>query len=306
MDIGEGASPIADPRRLTFDLPALGPGAHLAGLEFGDPARPFDLVFLHANGFNAMTYRDVLAPLAGRLHILALDQQGHGRSPQRTPIEGRQSWADMRLDLEVLLDQLDGPPVVLAGHSLGGAVSLFVAAERPDRVQALALFDPVIPSAAMLAQLLEVESPTTRGNVLAEGALRRRAVFPSRATAIDSYRGRGPFKTWPDAALRGYVEDGFVDRPDGQVELACAPAWESSNFSAHKHDSWAFVAALKVPTTILRAAMGSTCSLTSEDQLPAAVPRRHVETIADSTHFLPIERPELTRATLLAACKPPL
>ena len=34
-------------------------------LDFGDPKRPVDLVFIHANGFNALTYRTLLAPLSG-------------------------------------------------------------------------------------------------------------------------------------------------------------------------------------------------------------------------------------------------
>ena len=29
----------------------------MAMLEFGDPASPVDLLFLHANGFNALTYQ---------------------------------------------------------------------------------------------------------------------------------------------------------------------------------------------------------------------------------------------------------
>ncbi len=250
-----------------------------------------------------MTYRSVLAPLASRLRILAVDQQGHGRSPRRVAIEGRRSWIDLRDDLVALLDQLPPHPVVLAGHSMGGAISMFAAADRPDRVKALALFDPVIPSVEVVAQMLAAQGRPMPGNVLAEGADRRRAVFPSRQAVLDSYRGRGAFKTWPDEALIDYVTDGFVDRPDGQVELACSPAWEASNFRAHGHDPWAAIARLRTPTTVLRAAIGSTCSLVSEDQLSADIAPRHVETIADSTHFLPIERPELTRATLLAACR---
>ncbi len=303
MDILEDASLSAEPRRRSFDLAGLGPGARLAALEFGDPGRPFDLIFLHANGFNALTYRRLLAPLAPRLHILAVDQQGHGRSPQRIAVEGRKSWIDMSADILALLELLDGPPVVLAGHSMGGAMALFAAAERPRRVRALALFDPVIPTRQQVAELVALDGRLVRGNLLAEGAERRRAIFPNREAVLDSYRGRGPFKTWSDGALVDYVTDGFVDRDDGQVELACAPAWEASNFRAHGHDPWSAIAQLRCPTTILRAAIGSTCGLAGEDELPAALAHRHVETIPDSTHFLPIERPELTEATLLAVCK---
>jgi len=303
MDISEGASLTAEPRRRSFDLPGLGPGARLAAVEFGDPNGPLDLIFLHANGFNALTYRQVLAPLASRLHMLAVDQQGHGRSPRRIAIDGRKSWSDMAADVLALLDLLDGPPLVLAGHSMGGAMSVFAAAARPERVRALALFDPVLPTREQVAGFLALQGRPAPGNVLAEGAERRRALFPSRQAVLESYRGRGAFKAWPEAALVDYITDGFVDRDDGQVELACSPAWEASNFRAHGHDPWDAIGRLQCSTTVLRAAIGSTCGLVSEDQLPASVPHRHVETIPDSTHFLPIERPELTEATLLAVCK---
>ena len=306
MDTGQGDRLVNEPRRRDFALPTLGGDARLAGLDFGDPDRPLDLIFLHANGFNAMTYRTLLAPLAGRLRMLAIDLPGHGHSPQRVPVEGRTSWTDMVDDIWALLQVLAPPaPVVLAGHSIGGATALFTAADHPEAVKGLALFDPVIMSPPVVEEMRRTQGRPHRGNPLAEGADRRRAVFPDRAAVLESYRGRGAFKTWPEAALADYVTDGFKDRPDGQVELACAPAWEASNFRAHDHDPWAVIARLAVPTTILRASIASTCSLEREDQLPAAVPRRHVETIPDTTHFLPIERPDLARATLLAACKAP-
>ena len=65
-----------EPRARRIDLPSRG-GA-VAALEFGAAERPVDLVFVHANGFNARTYRSILAPLADGWRILAVDQRGHG------------------------------------------------------------------------------------------------------------------------------------------------------------------------------------------------------------------------------------
>jgi hypothetical protein len=48
-------------------------GGHLAGLNFGRAQGPIDLVFLHATGFNALTYRQLLQPLADRFRVVALD-----------------------------------------------------------------------------------------------------------------------------------------------------------------------------------------------------------------------------------------
>src|SRR5258706_12153138 len=90
----------AEPRERMIPLPTRG-GA-MAGLEFGPRDRPVDIVFSHANGFNARTYRTVLQPLAADLRILALDLRGHGASTLPTVIEGPQGWLQFRDDLLAL------------------------------------------------------------------------------------------------------------------------------------------------------------------------------------------------------------
>jgi pimeloyl-ACP methyl ester carboxylesterase len=121
-------------------------GGEMAGVAWGDPSRPPDVLWFHANGFNAVTYRQVLQPLADRLHVVAVDLRGHGRSTLPAPPVWRRNWSDLRDDATALLDRLDGPPLVLAGHSMGGTTALLASARRPGRVRALALFDPVIMS----------------------------------------------------------------------------------------------------------------------------------------------------------------
>jgi pimeloyl-ACP methyl ester carboxylesterase len=298
-EFASSAAPAAEPRRRTFRIATPhGPG-ELAAIELGDPARPIDVVFLHANGFNALTYRSALSPLADRLRILCVDQQGHGRSARRTPIETRTSWGDLIDDLVALIDRLGGGPFVLSGHSMGGAASLQAAARRPGRVKALALFDPVIMARETVAAILAGQGPAMGETPLAAGARRRRAVFPSREAAVENYRGRGAFKTWPEAALVDYVHDGFHDRPDGTVELACAPEWEASNFSSHALDPWPAMARITMPITVLRAEVESTCNLTDPAVFPPDNRHVRIETVPGTTHFLPIERPELVRRTLL-------
>ena len=286
---------IADePRRIA----APGRGGDTQGLEFGPRDRPLDVIFSHANGFNARTYRSILAPLAADLRILVLDQRGHGRSGLAPfPLEGRKSWDDLGEDLLAILNGLDARGVVLAGHSMGGAISLLAAAAAPGRVKALALFDPVIMPPEVVAQSRAGGLPDSP---LVQGALRRRAVFPSRAAVIEAYTGRGAFRTWTAEMLADYVADGFVPTADGQVELNCAPAWEASNFTAHGHDPWAALAALKVPIRILRAQEGSTCRTDGQEAELTAGGRVTVETIPGTSHFLPMERPDLVRETLRA------
>src|ERR1700761_597697 len=122
------AAVFGEPRRRMIRLP----DGEMAALDFGDEARPVDVVFLHATGFNALTYRSILAPLAPSLRILAVDQRGHGLSRLPADPERLFSWKIFRDDLTALLATLDGPPPVLAGHSMGGTVSLLAAGRRPE------------------------------------------------------------------------------------------------------------------------------------------------------------------------------
>jgi pimeloyl-ACP methyl ester carboxylesterase len=266
----------------------------MAMLEFGDPRRPVDLVFLHANGFNALTYRAILQPLAATAHILAVDMRGHGRSTLETDTRGRHSWMDFRDDLLTLLDMFDMADVVLAGHSMGGAVSIFASADAPRRVRRLVLLDPVmIPRSRVAAA--DTPSP------LVAGALKRRAVFPSREAALDTYRVRSAFRTWCDEMLCDYVTDGFVDLPSGEVTLACRPEWESSSFAAQDQDVWGAVARSVCPITILRAEIDSTCRVETGTEALTADGRISIDTIAGAGHFLPMERPALCRDALRVA-----
>jgi pimeloyl-ACP methyl ester carboxylesterase len=285
-------------RRRTIPLPA----GEMAALAFG-PERAPDVIFVHANGFNARTYRSILAPLGDQLSVLAVDLRGHGRTTLPAEPTWRRSWNDMRDDLMALLDQLDAPPVLMAGHSMGGTCSLLAAAKRPERVRGLVLFDPVImPRMTALAAI----APWSSGRVwrktpIAQGALRRRAEFDSREAAVKAYTGRGAFKTWPPEVLADYVADGFKDRPDGKVELACAPAWEASNFAAQAQDPWRAIGQVRVSVRVLRAEHGSTCRIGSGWAFAKRGPHVTVQTVEGTTHFLPMERPELVRKALLAA-----
>jgi pimeloyl-ACP methyl ester carboxylesterase len=285
-----------EPRERRFALP--GRGGEMAALEYGPADRAIDIVFCHANGFNARTYRTILGPLGQDLRILCIDMRGHGDSDLPAETEGRTGWNDFRDDLVALLNHLDQAPVVLSGHSMGGATCLMAEAVAPGRVRRLVLFDPVIMPRAMVR---DPASPELRQSPMVQGALRRRALFADRAEAIAAYRGRGAFKSWSDAQLADYVAAGFRETAEGQVALACAPAWEASNFASHGHDTWGAFHTGKAPVRILRAEEGSTCRIDGfEDEL-AAIGRITVETVPGSSHFLPMERPELVRDVLREA-----
>ncbi len=289
-----------DDRRRLIPIESTAGSGEMAALEFGPDNRAIDILLLHANGFNARTYRQALAPLGAALRVLAVDLRGHGLSRLPTPTT-HHAWKVYADDLLALLRALGAPPRVLAGHSMGATACLLAAPHLTDAGNiALVLFDPVVAGEAVYADstgALAWDQPLT------QAALRRKATFASRTEAATAYRGRGAFKTWPDAVLQDYLADGLRETPDGSVTLACAPAWEAANFAAYAiSNPYAGFAAAAGRLRVLRAETGSTCSVT-EQSATTRWPGIRMETVAGTTHFLPMERPDVVQAALRDAVR---
>jgi len=268
-------------------------GGTVAAVEFGPPSRPIDILFLHANGFNALTYRSVFAELNPSLRLMAVDLRGHGRTTLAVPPEhpGWQLYADDLLDL---IATLDCPPRLIAGHSMGASTALLALPRLPSFVRTLILFEPVIAHPAIRTH---AAGRAMWDLPLVQAALRRKTAFASRDDAFAAYGGRGAFRTWREAMLRDYLEDGLIPGEAG-FSLACTPQWEAANFATFGiADPLAALFACRVPIAIFTAAHGSTCAL-DEAKLPASV---QVETLAGTSHFLPMERPEIVCRPLAEA-----
>jgi pimeloyl-ACP methyl ester carboxylesterase len=102
--------------------------------------------------------------------------------------------------------------------------------------------------------------------------------------------------------LADYVDAGFRDLPNGQVSLACAPAWEASGYAAQGQDSWDALRRSICPVDILRAETGSTFQ--SNEDVGGFGDRVRITTVPGTTHFLPMERPDLVQSALEKAIEP--
>ena len=106
-------------------------------------------LYVHGLGGASTNWTDLAALLAVRFEGWALDLPGFGRSqpPARSySVHGHgRAVIDVLERVRDLPGEAAGRPVHLLGNSLGGLVSLLVAARRPDLVASLTLVSPAMP-----------------------------------------------------------------------------------------------------------------------------------------------------------------
>ncbi|MCH7788093.1 MAG: alpha/beta fold hydrolase [Acidobacteria bacterium] len=94
------------------------------------------VVFTHGWADTRQVWHGVVEALYGRSRCISWDLRGHGESTIAPA--GQYSRAHALQDLLSVVDLVDGP-VVLAGHSLGGYLSLAFALQHPEKVTGLVL-----------------------------------------------------------------------------------------------------------------------------------------------------------------------
>lgn len=255
--------------------------------------------FAHATGFNAETYRGLLTPLSDRFRVVASDARGHGASTLPAEPGMPRGWKIFRDDLIAILDRIAPEGAILAGHSMGGAVSLMVAAARPDKVKALVLVEPVLMPRSLWWRMMLARLSMRPGEPgLAERALKRRDFFPSLEMAEAAYRRRGAFKTWPEETVADYIRGGFMP-VEGGFRLCCTPAWESEIFRSAPFGVSRFAAQIHCPLTIVHGEHGSTSSGGELSIIKRLYPPARIVSQKDASHFLPMEYPDLVREEVL-------
>lgn len=177
------------------------------------PPRPI-VHFAHGNSFPSGTYRRFLDLLSKDYDVGALEMHAH--NPKYPVTDG---WPAL---VQELIDELLAryrQPVILVGHSLGGALSLMAAKQRPDLVRCVVLLDtPVI--AGWRAGLLGLAKALRIDRRLspARWSEKRRNQWPDAEAAYQHFSSKQVFASWPEEVLRDYIEHGMLQQ-QGKLTL---------------------------------------------------------------------------------------
>lgn len=263
------------------------------------------MLVLHANGFNALTYRSLLAPLAAQLsiHIMALDMRGQGQSVgfanDPSSLRGYELFAE---DVSQVLREHIDRPVLMAGHSMGGVVGLLAARRVPEKVSAYLGFDPVtVPGIIRILPRLPGGAHMLKNSFgWAKSAGHRRVKFESLEAAFVHYSGRGTFRFLPDEVTRDYLKGGIV-KTDGGVMLSCDRLWEQAVYGAQDNDIYGAARHLPDNSRIIYAGKKPASTPLSRAKMRRIIGKDKVVYHSNYSHFFPLIRQKETRKFITQA-----
>lgn len=271
-----------------------GSKARLCYFEWGP--EDGDVVFLvHATGFHARCWDQVVAALPPDLHVFAVDMRGHGRSEKVEPY----LWDSFAGDVQELMLHLKLEGVIGAGHSMGGHCLTQVAAAQPHLFRRLLLIDPVIlpPEAYQHERYTGLEGPEDHP------VSKRKGHWQNWQEMFERFKDRRPFSLWRAAVLEDYCRYGVVPSASGEgFDLACPGIVEASIYLGNTRTNvHQLLDQVGVPVVILRARSRSPDEHDIMDfslsptwsELADHFPNARDVYLPELTHFIPMQEPEL-------------
>ncbi|XP_057361901.1 monoglyceride lipase isoform X5 [Manis pentadactyla] len=147
----ERSSPRRTPQSVPYqDLPHLvnADGQYLFCRYWKPTSTPKALIFVsHGAGEHCGRYDDLAQMLVGlELLVFAHDHVGHGQSEgERMVVSDFHVFIrDVLQHVDIMQKDYPGLPVFLLGHSMGGAIAILTAAERPSHFSGMVLISPLV------------------------------------------------------------------------------------------------------------------------------------------------------------------
>ncbi len=251
-------------------------GVRLHYVDWGTRGRP-PVLLLHGLAVHARSWDHNALALRDALHVVALDQRGHGDSDHPDPDTYRTEV--YAADVIAVADALGWERFSMVGQSMGGHNAMYVAAERPERVARLVISDmePVM-RLDLIAFLREAERPPEYGS-LEEFIAEARARNPRPSEALHRHRAEHSVRRLPDGRLT--VKYDFL-APKRWVSL----------------DLWPRLGDIRCPTLLVRGAESAVLRREVADQMVEAIADCRLVEIPGAGHSIGMDNPAAFDAAL--------
>lgn len=257
---------------------------------------PRRIVFSHANGFPAGTYRLLFERWrAAGFEVHAVERFGHD---PRYPVAS--NWRGLRNQLIDFIEAEAGGPAVLVGHSLGGLLSLLAACKRPDLAAWLVMIDsPVVTG--WRAHSLRILKHTGLMPRVSPGKVsrQRRHQWPDRDSVLAHFQSKPAFARWDPRVLADYVQAGFEDHA-GRVELGFHREVETRIYDTLPHHMGSLIKRHPPQCPVAFLAGTQSTELRQGGAAGAKALARQRFRWMEGGHLFPMERPVETADAVLA------
>lgn len=253
------------------------------------------IVFSHANGFPAGTYRRLFEHWRTEgWTVHAIEKIGHAPGYPVTS-----NWPHLRDELIHFIERELAGPAWLVGHSLGGYLSVLAAARRPDLARGVLLLDSPILS-GWKARALQFAKATGWGERFSPGFVskRRRQHWPSAEAAFAHFAPKPAFARFDPAVLRDYIAAGM--EPSGpQHALSFRREIETDIYNTLPHHIASVLR--RHPLACPLAFIGGTQSAEVRQVGMRATGRLTGNKVSwiEGSHLFPMERPQEAAAAVL-------
>lgn len=260
------------------------------------------IIFSHANSFPAGCYSVLIHSLRGRGHtVKAIEKLGHD---PKYPVTS--NWPHM---VQQIADFAQnevakfGEPAYLVGHSLGGFLSLMVAALHPRLAHGVVLLDSPILG-GWRAKTLELVKRTQLVGALGPGKIsqKRRYSWDSPEAALAHFASKKAFARWQPKVLQDYINHCTHDDPStGKRVLSFDRAVETAIYNTLPHNLDRLLKRHPLQCSVAFLGGESSQEMKQVGMTMTKKVAKHRIQILPGTHLFPMEHPLETAAAIEVA-----
>ena len=229
---------------MALDLRITTNGIHLAYYDYPADTPNDKPVVLLMPGLTANRHAFdglLAAGLARRRRVLAVDLRGRGMSDKP---DGPYHLVSHAADVLGMITVLELERVVLGGHSFGGLLTLYMAAQHPGRFERLLILDAA----------LSATTPATR-DLIKPALSRLGRQYPNWDHYIGQIRQAPYFSGWQwNPIIESYYRADVERLPDGRVQQRSQAAHIGAAIDAVVTEDWpALLAQVREPSLLINA-----------------------------------------------------
>lgn len=274
---GEQAAPVE--RAVPVERFVTVDGLRLRALDWGTAGRP-PVLLLHGMAIHARSWDHNALAWRHALHVVAVDQRGHGDSDRPAPDHlAPYTTAAFSNDALRAADALGWPRFSVVGQSMGGNNGMYLAAEHPERIERLVISDMEPRFRLELMAFLRDAERLPEYDSVEQYVAEQRTRSPHASPELLSHRAVYSLTRLPSGALTP------------KYDLRAPKRWEPL-------DLWPRLQEIRCPTLLIRGAESPVLQQGIAERMVQEIPDCRLVVVPNAGHSIGADNPAAYEAAI--------